>query len=39
MSFGWYLERLKLMSFKELIFFRVPQQYQKQILGKIQKKD
>lgn len=38
MGINWYLNRLKLMSLKEIIFFRIPQQYQFKIKGKIQKR-
>ena len=37
LKLSWYINRLKLMSFKEIFFFRIPQQIQYKFFGKIQK--
>ena len=34
MKLKWYINRLKIMSFKEIIFFRIPQQLQLKLFGK-----
>ena len=37
-KFNWYIKRIQLMSFEEILFYRIPQYFQKSLLGHLQMK-